>query len=150
MSKKPTPIRATKKTAPDVEDVAAKVTELSIHLAEASRELKDAEAAQEKNATYQLVRMVDGGDHDPKNSHELSKHSFELLVAFLKIIRQNHGCSTPVDAFIVSLHYHATRAMTPKEIREDLDKLEEDFEEALSEAKQLHRQYPSLLASAKE
>lgn len=157
VSKKPTPITATKTLPPDIEEFRAQAEEAGVEVEEAakrsvaaSRKLKEAKAAQEASAKYQLVRMVDGGDHDPENSYMLSKPQFEMLAAFLKIMRQNHGCSTPVDEFICGLWRHAVYAMTPENVQEDLDQCKENFESAIGEAKQLVRQYQAHFALTPE
>ena len=137
-----TPIAATKNESK--REFKKRTARTLKHLKGAQEALQESEYIPPQEITYRLVKVIDGVE-ESASSFELDKTTFEYLCDFRAIIEAN-CCSltTPIEEFIIGLHYHNQRALTPEQIQADLDIVKTDFADMASGTKKFISQYPAL------
>ena len=64
------------------------------------------------------------------------------------ILKANRGCASPIEEFITSLlhrYRHSNGALTPDDVKRQLEEFEENFELALGDARMMNARYADLL-----
>jgi hypothetical protein len=120
-----------------------KAAKLAKGLHETIVQKNEAEAAEAPAFTYQLLRFINGVQ-DSANTFDLDETEFEYLSDFRTIIAANGGSDTPVEAFIVGLHYHAQQPLTIAQIEHGLNEAKHEFSDLVRASKKLMKDYPNL------
>ena len=97
------------------------------------------EQEQQANAAEARVMLQKGFDDDEA----------ELLGACLKISRKDRGSSTPGEHFLLSLllyyAWHGSSSMNPDSIEREFDEFRDNFEDAVTVARDMLRDFPEYL-----
>jgi hypothetical protein len=86
-------------------------------------------------------------------AHEAPAHKLQDIAAFMEILDNNTGCTSPAEEFIATLVSHHViygDAITPDIVANKLTEFRDDFESAIAVARRVAGQYPNVLLSAAE
>ena len=100
---------------------------------EANRALQQRKAPERRKDLFAEIRAA-----------ELDEEGEEVLRTVLRLLSENHGCSTPWQEFFVGLlGFASRRALTPDEVSDRVDGFRDNFESGIRDAALVLRDYPA-------
>ena len=100
---------------------------------EANRALREPEVPTHPKSL--LDEIVDADLRDYQEQH---------LRTFLRLLSEDHGCSTPWQEFLVGLiNLAAVRVLTPDEVANELDTFRDNWQTGIRDAALVLRDYPA-------
>ena len=102
-------------------------------IAEANRALQQRKAPEREK--YLLAEIMEA---------KLDEDGEQAVRTVLRMLSENHGCSTPWEEFVIGLLDSASRrALTPDEVSDRVDGFRDNFESGIRDAALVLRDYPA-------